>query len=759
MADDDAPQPPGRRPLGARLLGLLVLAWCGLASCGLATPAQAAACGNWSRVTDTVGLYFPERGTFFLHDSDHSGFIRVVAFGGASPGLIGLSGDWDRSGFDSIGVYDPSKGLFRLKPGRPGATGEIAFPFGGVAPFLVPVAGDWTGKGFASVGLYDRQAGVFRLRNRNSAGDADLILPFGNPGETRLPIVGDWTGDRVTRVGLYDPATGTFHLRLTNDPRNPAYRTFRYGGGSSVKPIFGRWRTGGGPPGVAIARASAVLQRDTLSDGSAERTLHIAPQGGIGGQAPQWLAGRWRPDRCLTADQNTTPPTPDWARRLIFYEMRLSTFTEPGPLSPIAAATARLGDLQELGVTALSLTPVHEAPAIRDIRLANLYGPTRPDRLNPSLGTEAEFRAFVAQAHARGMHVLLDVVLHGLSFASPYVHPGSEAFPQDWFSHQPDGSVFRNHWGTAQFDWSSPGLRDWWVEKVGVGWVRRFDLDGFRMDLEPVVAGSPLWTEVQDRVKAATGKTILLVPEFSQPGRAYTYHMTQDDFFVSEFFSGKRKVPATARASPETFYTSGLSNHDFKAYFAQGRPAAFAYGMVLSPFVPRWLAGEEFNATLDSVKSGPLLYFSQLHWQQRDAARPLLQQVRRLIEIRRTCQDIVAPLDRPLNRVNIVPATAFSGTDLEPYTMWRDGASITVLARSGGPSGPASVVVPLDAMGMRQPFFRVTDLMARTSVVRSRQEVLRGLTYTVPQGGVVPLRLDGLSHAADESGQPNLCEG
>lgn len=729
---------------------------------GLAAPAAvvAAECRNYARITETMGLYFPERGEFYLHDSDHSEYIRTIPFGGVSRTLIGLSGDWDRSGFHSVGVYDPAKGLFRLKPGRPGATNEIAFAFGGVSSSLVPVAGDWTGNGQTTVGVYDRQAGVFRLRTSNSAGPADLILPFGQPNDTRTPIVGDWTGDRVTRVGLYDPANGAFNLRLTNDPRNPASRAFRFGKGGDWTPVVGRWRSGTGAPGVGIARANIVQQRDTLTGGGADRVLYLAPQGRPDGHPPQLLAGRWHPDRCLTAGQNTTPPAPDWARRLVFYELRLSTFTDPGPQSPIVRATARLPEVRALGVTALIVKPVNEVPPVGDIRIANLYGPTRPDRLSPKLGTDAEYRAFVDRAHALGMHVLQDVVLHGLNRNSPYLRPGPEALPREWFSTERDGAMLRSNWGGgAQFDWTSQALRDWWIDRIGLGWVKRFDLDGFRMDLEPNVAGSPLWDEVRDRVKAATGKTMLFVPEVTKPGRGYVYHMSQDDFTVPEFFAGRRNVVASVRQSRETFYTSGLSDHDSTTYFARGRPAAFAYGFVLSPFVPRWFAGEEFNASPDFLTKDHVLYFSQLHWNERDAARPLLQTVRRLIQIRQACQGIIAPLDRPLNQVNIAPAARFSGTDLEPYTMWRDAASITVLARKDGPAGPVTVVLPLDAMGMRQPWYRVTDLLSRVSVMRSRADVLRGMSVEVPAGGVVPLRVDGVAQPDGGGTKADLCEG
>ena len=723
----------------AALVLALTLWWLASHSGALA---RAPACQNWSRVSDTIGLYFANRGVFFLHDSDHSEFIQEIAFGGASGRTIGIVGDWDRSGFDSVGVYDPDSATFRLKPGSSARQEETRFVFGNPGQGNRPVAGDWTGKGYASVGVYDRQSRVFRLRHANAAGAADLVLPFGIAGEGGLPIAGDWVGDGITRVGLYDEATGTFHLRLTNDPGNTAARSFRYGAGEGMKPLFGRWQPGSAGLGVAIWRGNAVLQKDVIGGGRADRTLHMAPQGTPHGLPPQLIAGRWRPDRCLLPGQNTTPDTPAWARGLVMYEMRLSTFTEDSGLSRLAAATRKLDELQDLGITAIILTPVHDGPTAPDLRESNLYAAGQPDKLNPRLGTDAEFKAFVSEAHARGIRVLVDVVLHGLFPASPYVTPGPRALPPDWFSRTADGAFIRNHWGMVQFNWSSPGLREWWTENVGVAWIKRYDIDGYRMDLEPATAGSPLWTKVRDRVREATGKPILLVPELQRSGRAYLYDMSQNDFLVSDFLEGRRHVVETVRGSPEIFYTSGLSNHDSKAYYAHGRLAAFAYGLVLSPFVPRWFAGEEFNASPDFIGRDHVLYFSQIHWEQKARSVALVQQVRRLIEIRRRCQDIVAPLDRPLHRANIVAAASFSGTDLEPYSMWDGDTSITVLAKAAAPSGPVTVVIPVDRMGMRQPYFQVTDMLAGTNAVRTRAEVLRGLTVSLPQGGAVVLKLE-----------------
>ena len=75
-----------------------------------------------------------------------------------------------------------------------------------------------------------------------------------------------------------------------------------------------------------------------------------------------------------------------------------------------------------------------------------------PDKLDPSLGTEEQFRGLIAEAHRRGIKVFLDVITHGLMGNSSVIkeHP-------DWFQ---GGS-----WGMTDFDWNGghTDLDDWWV--------------------------------------------------------------------------------------------------------------------------------------------------------------------------------------------------------------------------------------------------------------------------------------------------------
>jgi glycosidase len=89
----------------------------------------------------------------------------------------------------------------------------------------------------------------------------------------------------------------------------------------------------------------------------------------------------------------------------------------------LAGLSARLDYLQKLGVTAIWTTPVFVNNPVQ-AGTAGYHGYWINDftRIDPHLGTDQEFRDFVAKAHARGIRVYLDIVIN---------HTGDVIFPKD----------------------------------------------------------------------------------------------------------------------------------------------------------------------------------------------------------------------------------------------------------------------------------------------------------------------------------------
>lgn len=198
------------------------------------------------------------------------------------------------------------------------------------------------------------------------------------------------------------------------------------------------------------------------------------------------------------------PPSPEWTKDLIIYEIAPKGFTSPnGPESgTFDSLKARLPYLQELGITGIWLTGYSLCDPHHFYNIWTQYAVIEPDKIDPSLGTVEQFKGFIADAHRRNIKVFLDVITHGLMENSDVIrkHP-------DWFQ---GGS-----WGMIDFDWygGHTDLDDWWV-KIWTGYVVKYGVDGFRLDV--AIYRPDLWVRVRQNA-AAAGHPIVIFEENDAP--------------------------------------------------------------------------------------------------------------------------------------------------------------------------------------------------------------------------------------------------
>ncbi|MFQ7057041.1 MAG: alpha-amylase family glycosyl hydrolase [Turicibacter sanguinis] len=69
--------------------------------------------------------------------------------------------------------------------------------------------------------------------------------------------------------------------------------------------------------------------------------------------------------------------------------------------------------LQELGINGLYLTPIFESPSTHKYDTVDYY------KIDPHFGDNAVFKTLVAEAHQRGMKVMLDAVFNHMGYHSP----------------------------------------------------------------------------------------------------------------------------------------------------------------------------------------------------------------------------------------------------------------------------------------------------------------------------------------------------
>ena len=110
-------------------------------------------------------------------------------------------------------------------------------------------------------------------------------------------------------------------------------------------------------------------------------------------------------------------PDPEWYRTAVFYEVMLRSFSDSSGAGSgdLKGLVDRLEYLQWLGVDCLWLPPFYPSP-MRD----GGYDVSDYTAIAPQYGTLADFHLLLEEAHARGMRVVIDLVMNHTSDQHPW---------------------------------------------------------------------------------------------------------------------------------------------------------------------------------------------------------------------------------------------------------------------------------------------------------------------------------------------------
>jgi hypothetical protein len=215
--------------------------------------------GDWNgEGADTVGLYNPATSIFYLKYSNSAGPADLTfAYGPPDPGYNGTTnvgwtpivGDWNGDGTDTVGLYNPATGIFYLKNSNSAGPADITFAYGPGSLGWKPLTGDWNGDSLVTLGLYAPSGGGFYLKNSLAGGAADITFSYGPGGTGWRPLSGDWNGTGTDTVGLYfaSASQSTFFLKNSNSA-GAADTMVNYGPPNTTwVPLDGDWSTVGVP--------------------------------------------------------------------------------------------------------------------------------------------------------------------------------------------------------------------------------------------------------------------------------------------------------------------------------------------------------------------------------------------------------------------------------------------------------------------------------------------------------------------------------
>lgn len=219
-----------------------------------------------------------------------------------------------------------------------------------------------------------------------------------------------------------------------------------------------------------------------------------------------------------------------------------SPLPAPDPMTAFAGGAVEgvrrhLDEIAAMGFRAVWLSPLYANPqgtfpgdGGHTYSAYHGYWPAQPRALDPRFATDDELDRFVADAHARGVRVLLDVVPHHVHETHPYF----AAHPKDWFvwdgggcSCGAPGCGWTEH---VQDCWFAPYLPtlDWRNGDVArqatddvAWWVERFGADGVRIDAVPMMprlAARRIAWALRARFDHPGVRTLVLGENFTGPG-------------------------------------------------------------------------------------------------------------------------------------------------------------------------------------------------------------------------------------------------
>lgn len=359
------------------------------------------------------------------------------------------------------------------------------------------------------------------------------------------------------------------------------------------------------------------------------------------------------------ARQAGPPPTfeESWWHETVFYEVFVRSFADSttGPLAgdgtgDLQGLIERLDYLndgdpattEDLGVNGLWLMPVMQSPSYHGYDVTDYYA------VDEAYGTLDDFRRLVAEAHARGMRVIVDLVLNHTSSEHPWFveardHPESERrgwylwseerpdylgpWGQEVWHASPSGYYYGLFWsGMPDLNLANPAVTVE-MEDVARFWLEEAGADGFRLDAarhlieegstQENTAATHEWLRGFRRVYKGADPEALVVGEMWTQGPNVVEYLQGDeldlafDFDLAEAivkYVGLRtadRLQGTLGAS-YGLYGGGhaatfLTNHDMDRVMSElgdaGKAKVAASVLLTVPGVPFVYYGEEIGMT------------------------------------------------------------------------------------------------------------------------------------------------------------------
>jgi len=326
------------------------------------------------------------------------------------------------------------------------------------------------------------------------------------------------------------------------------------------------------------------------------------------------------------------------AQDLAIYEVNLRAFNG----ATFVQFTPQLDSIKRLGCNTVWFMPIHPVGVLKSVgQMGSPYAVRNYTATGAEYGTVNEFKALVAQAHARKLNVLIDWVANHTAWDNAWVtdHP-------DWYTKNAAGEIIPpagTSWNdVADLDYTSAAMRQEMIKSMKF-WVTDVGVDGFRCDAADMVPAS-FWKQALDTLKAVPrARPLIFLAEGSRAEQLTSGHQLLYgwDFYevLKKLYKSRARITdlyATNTAENAGTFAAGqrlryTTNHDESAWSSTpmalfgGKAGALsasciAVGLGGAPLI---YTGQEVGTTLLT----PFFTKSTINW----AANPDMKKAYRLL--------------------------------------------------------------------------------------------------------------------------------
>lgn len=247
----------------------------------------------------------------------------------------------------------------------------------------------------------------------------------------------------------------------------------------------------------------------------------------------------------------TLPTAPGWWRSAVVYQIYPRSFQDSNGdgIGDLPGILQRLDHLERLGADVIWLSPIYRSP-----HADNGYDISDYQDIDPAFGTLDDFDRLLAAVHARGMRLVMDLVVNHTSDEHPWFVESRSSIDnpkRDWYwwrpardGHEPgapgaeptnwesffSGPAWQLDPATGEYylhlfdrkqpdlNWENPEVRQavyammrWWLDR---------GVDGFRMDVINLISKNPLLPDGEVRAGRILGDGF---PHYAAGPRLHEY--------------------------------------------------------------------------------------------------------------------------------------------------------------------------------------------------------------------------------------------